>query len=463
MQGKILIVDDEQDICWMLSNLLNYEGYKTVVANNGKSACLQARSASPDLVLLDLKLPDMSGIEVLQEVKETDGSTPVIMMTAFGDISIAVEAMKIGATDFITKPFDNDALLESIKKILPSKVMEAEVNESAAAHLVSDNNKRLIGNSPQIQNVMEQIRIVAPTEMTVLIQGESGTGKDLVAHLIHANSSRAGKELVTLDCGSLPETLLESEMFGHEKGAFTGADRRKEGIFEVANGGTIFLNEIGNLTESAQKRFLRVLESKQLQRLGGKSSISVDVRIIAATNLPLKGAVRDNAFRQDLYYRLNQFPMHMPSLRERREDILPIARYFLKDINRELGKDVKGFLPEAERAVSGYSWPGNVRELKNVINRAALMAKEIIGLKDLALELETGGAEAAAAFPSCIRNGQVRIDSRKAKENLEIDMIKQALAEANGNKKKAADILGITRSALYYKMDRLGIKSSFVA
>ena len=460
---KILIVDDEKDLFWTITNLLNDEGYTLMVANDGKNALIQIKDASPDLVILDLKLPDINGIDLLSKIKEIDSNIPVVILTAYGEVSSAVSAMKMGAIDYIIKPFDINELRSSIKKAL--YVRDISLNRKTKGERLrgSQDSEGLIGNSPQIHNIIEQIKIVALSDMTVLIQGESGTGKDLAAKLLHSNSSRSHKPFVTVDCGALPESLIESEMFGYEKGAFTGAEKTKVGIFELANGGTIFLNEIGNLSESAQRKFLGILENRQLQRLGGKKVIDVDVRVIAATNLPLKGAVKDGKFRQDLFFRLSQLFIYIPPLRYRVEDILPLAKYFLNKANLEIKKEVKTISPEAEKKLLLYPWPGNVRELKNAIKRAELMAKDsTIRMEDLSFDFESEGTLNASCSHLDLAKDvdhQFRIDVRKAMNELEREVIRKALAQAHGNKKKAAEILGIRRSTIYYKMESLGMKT----
>ncbi|MFZ3091734.1 MAG: sigma-54 dependent transcriptional regulator [Nitrospirota bacterium] len=460
---KILIVDDEKDLCWTITNLLNNEGYTLMVANDGKNALIQIKDTSPDLVILDLKLPDTNGIDLLSKIKEIDSNIPIIILTAYGEVSSAVNAMKMGAIDYIIKPFDINELRFSIKNALHIKDISLNRKTKGERLRGAQDSEGLVGNSPQIHNIIEQIKIVALSDMTVIIQGESGTGKDLVVKLLHSNSSRSHKPFVTVDCGTLPESLIESEMFGYEKGAFTGAEKTKEGMFELANGGTIFLNEIGNLSESAQRKFLGILENRQLQRLGGKKVIDVDVRVIAATNLPLKGAVKDGKFRQDLFFRLSQLSIDIPPLRYRVEDILPLAKYFLNKANLEIKKEVKTILPEAEKKLLLYPWPCNVRELKNVIKRAVLMARDsTIRMEDLSFDFESEGTLNASCSHLDLAKGidhQFRIDARKAMNELEREVIRKALAQAHGNKKKAAEILGIRRSTIYYKMESLGMKT----
>lgn len=476
---KILIVDDEKDMQWILSNLLREEKFEPITTSTAKEALKVVNTSSPDLMLLDLKLPDMDGVEVLNRLKDIDRNLPVIMITAHGDIGSAVKAMKLGAADYVTKPFDNNDLIQRIKKTLRIKYLSREVENLKLRLDDKLDIEDMMGNSPQIQRTLNQIRIVAHTDMTVILEGESGTGKELIAQLIHHNSPRRNKPFIAIDCGTLPESLIESELFGYEKGAFTGADKTKEGRFELADGGTLFLDEVTNLTASAQRRFLRVLEERKLQKLGGRHTVKIDVRIVVASITNLRDEIRKGTFRKDLFYRLNQFSINIPLVRDRKEDIPVLVKYFLNEANSELKKKIKEISPEAMKAIMEYSWPGNVRELKNAVKRAVLVAKDSIlpehlFLEEVVLKHQDTNCEPVMApvdagkdnVPNPVReefsNGaneinHFRVATNKVKEKEETRLIENALRQAEGNKTKAARILGIERSVLYYKMKKLGM------
>ncbi len=461
---KILIVDDEKDIQWMLFNFLREEKYEPITAINAEEAFKAVKKVSPDLMLLDLKLPDMDGVEVLNRVKEINKNLPVIIITAYGDIGSAVRAMKSGAVDYITKPFDNDDLIQLIKKTLQVKYLSKGFENLRLQLGDNLDIEDIMGNCPQIQRVLDQIRIVAPTDMTVILQGESGTGKELISQLIYQNSPRRNSPFITIDCGTLPESLIESELFGYEKGAFTGADTSKKGRFELADGGTLFLDEVTNLTESAQRRFLRVLEERELQKLGGKHTIKIDVRIVVASITNLRDEVRKGTFRKDLFYRLNQFSIDIPPLRDRKEDIPILVKYFLGEANSELKKEIEKVSPEAMKIIMDYSWPGNVRELKNAIKRAVLLASDFILPENLFLdfpEVSDIGDESVETIRDRIPDeiNHFRAATKKVKDETERRLIENAIIQAEGNKARAARILGIERSVLYYKMEKLGIGS----
>jgi len=344
----ILIVDDDQDLQILIADILQDEGYDTKAAKNGKQAIQAVKKKSPDLVLLDMKLPDMSGMKVLEEIKKVDETVSTIMLTAYGDVKDAVNAMKLGAYDYITKPFDNEELVLVIKKAFQTRYLSSEVEnlkrQLAEKTAITD---KFIGESSQIRHILKQVKIIAPTNVTVILQGESGTGKELIANMIHYMSPRKNRSFIPIDCGAIPETLVESELFGHEKGAFTGADSQQKGKFEEADGGTLFLDEISNLPKTAQVKLLRVIQERQLQRIGGRKHIKIDVRIITATNIDLSNAAKQGKFREDLFHRLNEFHIVLSPLRERKDDILVLSRYFLDEANREFSKNIKGFSPEA--------------------------------------------------------------------------------------------------------------------
>lgn len=449
----ILIVDDNEDLRFTLSNIIKSEGYNVIESGDGNKALKLIKSCDPELVLLDMRLPGADGMKILEEVNNCDANIIVIMLTAFGDVKGAVKAMKLGAFDYLTKPFDNEELLFIIKKALNTRSLTKEV-ESLRKQLDEKNVlDEVIGQSPEFCQVLKQVQIIAPTNMSVMIQGESGTGKEIFCKLIHKLSLRKNQPLVAIDCGAIPDTLVESELFGHEKGAFTGADTPKQGKFEQAHGGTLFLDELTNLTEANQMKLLRVLEERKVQRLGGKKLIDVDARIIAASNIKLFDAVQNKEFRSDLYYRLNEFHINLPLLKDRKDDIPVLAKYFLDQANKELAKSVKGFTPESARRLLNFAWPGNVRELKNVIKRAVLLCESNnITPADLSLDsltFDTGN----------LANSQNGTSGslEDATKQVEKKLIIKALDETGGNKIKASKLLKMNRKTLYRKIKTLGI------
>lgn len=450
----ILIVDDEKNMRWALEKALRPAGYETISAAGGPEGLKLAASENPDLVLLDLKMPGMDGLEVLGKLKELNPKLPVIMITAHGTMETAVEAMKAGAYDYISKPFDVEEMKLTIAKALEVQALAKEV-----AHLRSELERKysfenIIGKSDRMQAVFDLIERVADTLASVIIYGESGTGKELVARAIHYRSSRKNKPYIQVNCAALPETLLESELFGHEKGAFTGAISRKPGRFELADGGTLFLDEIGDLSPAVQVKLLRVLQEKTFERVGGVETIKVDVRIIAATNRDLAEAIKEGAFREDLYYRLNVVPIKLPPLRERGEDLPLLIDYFLKRYD-PAGR-LQGLAPEAAKRMVEYWWPGNVRELENAIERASIIARgDRIGFDDLPQEIVRGeGAPARRAAAFQLPEEGISL------EDVERDLIRQALERSGGNQTRAAKLLGISRHTLIYRMEKHGLKGT---
>ncbi len=473
---RILIVDDDKDLCFNLSCILKEEGHEVIAASDGKQALNALAENVPDLVLLDVRLPGMDGVELLEEMKKIEKNLPIIMLTAYSDVKSAVKAMKLGAFDYITKPFDNEELTLVIKKALHTQSLSREVEylrkklDQAPASI-----EETMGDSLQIKQVLKQVEIIAATNMTVILQGESGTGKEVIAKMIHEKSLRPDKPFIAIDCGAIPDTLVESELFGYEKGAFTGAEERKEGKFEQANGGTLFFDEITNIPNSIQMKLLRAVQERKFQHLGGKKDISVDVRIIVATNINLSEAVKIGRFRDDLFHRLNEFHIDLPSLRERKEDLPILTKYFLHEANRDLNRKVEGFSGEVMRFFLNYHWPGNVRELKNVIKRAVLLTDS----KDITpacLTLNNGhhttqphlqpddfvswvGLSEAQPLPSGLNEGaSLREAKEKSAGQIEEKMIKEAMVRAGGNKTKAARILKIDRTTLYSKIKEFQIK-----
>ncbi|MFI5144013.1 MAG: sigma-54-dependent transcriptional regulator [Ignavibacteria bacterium] len=448
----ILIVDDNEDLQFNLSNIIQSEGYNVISAGEGKKALKEVKSKSPNLVLLDMRLPGMDGMTILDEIKKIDSNIIVIMLTAFGEVKGAVNAMKLGAYDYITKPFDNEELLLCIKKALDSQKLTNEVISLRKQLDEKNLLEEVIGSSKEFQQVINQVKLIAPTNMTVMIQGESGTGKEIICKLLHRLSLRKDQPLVAIDCGAIPDSLVESELFGHEKGAFTGADYTKQGKFEQANGGTLFLDELTNLTGANQMKLLRVIQERKIHRIGSKKAIDIDVRIICASNVKLSDAVTNEKFRNDLFYRLNEFHVNLPLLKDRKDDIPVLAKYFLDDANKEFSKNIKGFSPDSAKKLLDYGWPGNVRELKNIVRRAVLLTdSESIQVDSLALnQLPAKNNE----------QGQSDIDVNTlegATKQVEKEMILKALEESNGNKIKAAKILQMNRKTLYRKIKNLGI------
>jgi two-component system response regulator AtoC len=445
---KILIVDDNETLRFTLSELLEESGFEHKAVEDGLSALDEIKKNFYDLVILDMRIPGMSGIEILKKIREKDKSLPVIMLTAFGEIKTAVEAMKQGAQDFITKPFDNDAMIMAIRKTLELKYLNEEVGLLRKKIDEKYRDSEVIGKSEAMIKVFEQVNIVAPTKLSVLIEGESGTGKEVIACLIHSSGDRSSKPFIAVDCGAIPESLIESELFGHEKGAFTDAKNAKEGKFELANEGTIFLDEITNLSESNQIKLLRVLQERKVTRLGAKKSIKLDIRIIAATNLKLAEAVNNQRFRQDLYYRLNEFSLELPPLRERKDDISLFVEHFIRDTNSELNRNVKGVSDKVMEKLVSHSWHGNVRELRNVIRRSVLLSKgEIISTIEIPDEIKFSSQESSSGSTSI----------SDIKNDLEKDLILKAIKDAGGNKTKAAKILDMNERTFYRKIKNLGI------
>lgn len=437
MSYSILIVEDDLTFSTMLKTWLGKKGFNIDTA----SSCAKARKTLStdkfDLVLSDLRLPDQDGIQLLSWLRKNDIYTPFIIMTSYAEIHSAVEAMKQGASDFVAKPIQPDELLKKIKEAINPPTAEEEITEKCAPETAPSNY--LEGESEAAHQLYNYVALVAPTQMSVLINGASGTGKEYVAHRIHQLSKRSDKPFVALDCGSIPKDLAASEFFGHVKGSFTGALSDKTGAFEEANGGTLFLDEIGNLSYEVQVQLLRALQERRIRKIGSSKEIEVDVRLVSATNENLTEAIAKGNFREDLYHRINEFTLKIPDLKDRPEDILLFANFFLDQANRELGRNLIGFDAEASNALQNYSWPGNLRQMKNVVKRATLLASgDLIGIKDLCDELlNTPHEESPLTLHS---------------EKDEMQRILNALKQTNNNKSKAAIILGIDRKTLYNKM-----------
>ncbi|WP_176228478.1 sigma-54-dependent response regulator transcription factor ZraR [Escherichia coli] len=434
----ILVVDDDISHCTILQALLRGWGYNVALANSGRQALEQVRERVFDLVLCDVRMAEMDGIATLKEIKALNPAIPVLIMTAYSSVETAVEALKTGALDYLIKPLDFDNLQATLEKALAhTHIIDAETPAVTASQF------GMVGKSPVMQHLLSEIALVAPSEATVLIHGDSGTGKELVARAIHASSARSEKPLVTLNCAALNESLLESELFGHEKGAFTGADKRREGRFVEADGGTLFLDEIGDISPMMLVRLLRAIQEREVQRVGSNQTISVDVRLIAATHRDLAAEVNAGRFRQDLYYRLNVVAIEVPSLRQRREDIPLLAGHFLQRFAERNRKAVKGFTPQAMDLLIHYDWPGNIRELENAVERAVvLLTGEYISERELPL--------AIASTPIPLAQS---LDIQPLVE-VEKEVILAALEKTGGNKTEATRQLGITRKTLLAKLSR---------
>jgi two-component system response regulator AtoC len=451
---NILVVDDEKLIRWSLKERMTREGHTVREAEDGKSATAALDAELPELVLLDMKLPDTDGLTILRSILDRAPQLPVIIITAYSTVDTAVEAMRVGAYDYISKPFDMDELTMTVKRALEASTLRREVTERVREEKARFGIHNFVGKSRPMQEIGSLVRKVSQSQAsTVLIRGESGTGKDVIARAIHFESSRADKPFMNITCTALQETLLESELFGHEKGAFTDAKSQKKGLFELANNGTVFLDEIGDMSATLQAKLLRALEERTFRRVGGSQDIKVDVRIIAATNRPLEKLIEEKKFREDLYYRLNIITIDILPLRERREDIPLLVDHFLKKFSTEFRKPINDISSEALRKLESYEWPGNVRELKNVIERAVLLGSgPVISAEDLTL-----GRSAGAAAPEKDK----KLFSLPAKgvkfDELEKDIVLQALERTNGNQTKAGELLGMTRDQIHYRMEKFGL------
>lgn len=455
--GKILVVDDDKDMCVMLHDILKQEGYEILTAETGKKALKELKIFQPEIILLDIKLPDMNGIEVLKEIKKTDENINVIMLTASEEVNNAVNAMKLGAFDYFSKPFFNEEIIIVVKKAFQNKHLKTEVEDLRKKLGSHEGAELFVGKSAGIKQILNQIKTVAPTNITVNIQGESGTGKELAAKLIHKYSIRKNNSFVAVDCGTLPENLVESELFGYEKGAFTGAVTKKEGKFETANKGTIFLDEITNLPLTAQAKLLRILQERKVQRLGSVKETSVDIRIITATNKALVEEVKKGNFREDLYHRINEFSLLLPPLRERKEDIPVLVNYFIEESNLEFKKKIEIISGEAMKYLLEYPFPGNVRELRNIIKKAVLLSDSNYINE---INLDGGGTQGLEKFDflSDLSKGiPLHVITHKVTEEMEKNIIKKVLTKTNNNKALAAKILQIDRMTLYSKMKSFGL------
>ncbi|MBN1780304.1 sigma-54-dependent Fis family transcriptional regulator [bacterium] len=449
MKAKILIIEDNEDMGFTLANVLKKQGHEAFTAITGEKGLEIIKHELIDLVLCDLKLPKMDGLAVLNEIKSIDSDIVVLMMTANTEAKPAIEAMKLGAFDYLVKPFELEEMKLVVSNALETHQLKREVARLKRDHVEANYLQAIYGESNVIKDVCELIEIVAQTPKTsVLIQGESGTGKELVANAIHYASQRAGKPFIKLNCSAIPENLLESELFGHEKGAFTDAKLQKKGLFEMANGGTIFLDEISSMKFNLQPKLLRVIETQTFRRIGGISDINIDVRVMAASNADIGELVKLKEFRDDLYYRLKVMEITLPTLRDRGNDILLLAKIFLQEYNREFNKNISGFSQETESMLLRYPWPGNVRELKNVIERGVILCREnIMNPEHFPIEIR---GEKPVEWSTASYMGQVPL------EDVEKHHILEVLKSVDGNKSQAAKILNISRSTLREKLKMYG-------
>ncbi len=455
--ATVLVVDDEHLIRWSLEKQLRREGYGVLLAETGAEALQKAQADPPDLVLLDVRLPDADGLEILESLRAANPEAPVIMITAHGGVESAVRAMKLGAHDYINKPFDMEELKLTVRKALETKTLRRDVARFQTEVSHGARRDDIVGVSRVVGDLKELIRRIAESDATtVLLEGESGTGKDLVARVIHFESARAGAPFLAVNCVALPEHLLESELFGHEKGAFTDAKALKRGLFEQADGGTVYLDEIGDMKPGLQAKLLRLIEEKTFRRVGGMRDLQVDVRIIAATNRDLAAAIEAGDFRKDLYYRLKVFPIHLSPLREHPEDILPLARCFIARFNREMRREVLDIHPEAQACFRSYPWPGNVRELRNVLERAMILATgDELKVEHLPAEISGGAIKSPAPAPHA--PAVTLPPEGLSLEEVERDLVRMALEATEGNQVRAARLLGISRDALRNRMKKFGL------
>jgi DNA-binding NtrC family response regulator len=471
---KILIVDDEKLVRWSLRQKCEEWGYHVLEADNGSAALRLAHNESPDLVLLDVRLPDASGIDLLEQLKKSGDARAVIMITADPQLEDVKTALKLGAYDFIGKPLDFDELAVAVKNALETTRLRSEVESLRGEMRRRTGYHNVVGVSQKMSELLGFVNKVAASEATtILVQGESGTGKDLIAKAIHYQSRRGEKAFVAINCSAIPETLMEAELFGHERGAFTDAKAMKKGLFEMADGGTLFLDEIGELSPLLQAKLLRVLEDQVIRRVGGVRDMQVDVRVIAASNRDLERAVRENTFRQDLYYRLAIISIFLPPLRERKEDILPLVDFFISRYNGKFRKNVTGISDETRKLLLKYDWPGNVRELKNAVERGMILeednqlnpeylpfavAKQHSALTAFETSSGHNGTNASKPLPDGRSLPKLEIpEGGTSLEEVERELVEIAMSQANGNQTHAARLLDISRDALRYKLKKFGL------
>ncbi|MFP4289829.1 MAG: sigma-54-dependent transcriptional regulator [Bacteroidales bacterium] len=445
MKKSILIIDDDLYIVDLLDNYFNRQGYLTHTQTRGKPALQLLKKKSFDAVLCDIRLPDIDGTELMQHIRKISPDTAIIMMTAYAEIRTAVDTIKAGAFDYVTKPIHPEYISSVIKKAVKSKDTAENGTE----------DDFITGRSNKMLDLISQAKLVAPTDMSVLIQGETGSGKEYIARLIHQNSKRKSKKFVAIDCGAIPKELAASELFGHVKGSFTGAIADKSGYFQQANEGTIFLDEIGNLSYETQVKLLRAIQQKVITRVGDTKPITIDVRIISATNSNLKDHAREGEFREDLYHRLNEFKLELPPLRERTEDIMVFAHHFLSRANHELDKKVKIFDSEVEKALKSYTWYGNLREMRNVIKRSVLITRtDTVTIDCLPEEIRQNNEQEVSEIIDTVEDMSLKDAANQAERII----VEHALRDTNNNKSQAARLLKIDRKTLYNKMKELGLE-----
>ena len=455
MNSHILVIDDEKNYLLILETLLEEEGYTVTALNDPQMALDYLDESEVDVVITDMKMPGISGQEILEHIQKHHAQIPVLIMTAYGSIDGAVEAMRCGAFDYISKPFSNDELMLSVRKAALLSKSEQDKRLMTQTLAEQYGPHKLVGNSRSIREVLQMVSKVAPSRSTVLITGESGTGKELIARAIHYSSPRREGPFISINCMSLSPGVLESELFGHEKGSFTGATAMKKGRFELADGGTLFLDEVGELSQDLQVKLLRVLQEKAFERVGGSRTIHADIRLVAATNKDLKQAVEQGEFREDLYYRLNVVGINLPPLRERREDIPVLVAHFMQKFSSENQQELKKFAPEALEYLTAYEWPGNVRQLENVVERCMVLAsREEIGVEDLPSEIK----DEEAQFKSAVDLLPVELELSGTLEKIEAALIRRALVKSGFVQVKAAELLNISKSLLQYKLKKYNIQ-----
>lgn len=469
LKPRILVVDDEESMRFLLKEVMTREGYEVVTTGDGLEALDKVRSDNFDLVIMDIRMPGMDGIQALKEMRRIRPHLVVLMITAHGTSPIAIEAMRVGAYDYFNKPFELNEMRIVVRRALEKQALISQVADLEQKLKNRVNFDRIIGQSDAMHQIFSLLEKVVVNDVTVLITGESGTGKELIAQAVHYQSARRNKPFVGVNCAAIPETLLESELFGHERGAFTGAVGTKIGRFEAANGGSIFLDEIGDMPFSLQSKLLRVLQEREVMRVGGTKPIKIDVRLIAATNKDLLKEVENKTFREDLYFRLNVIPVHLPPLRKRVADIPLLLQHFLGVYNPRLGKNIQGVAPDAMKALMAYSWPGNIRELENTVQRSMIMASGVVLTKEdlphniaecsgVSMPVEPGSASmvdcAAVLSKDLIDDFSIPLAKKMEilDEEFEKRIIVAALKAANGKRQAAADLLGIVRKSLHNKM-----------
>ena len=456
MSGNILILDDEQNYLLVLDAVLSDAGYKVTTLSDPEMGLAFLEESEVDVVVTDMKMPKLTGKDVLDHVKKHYPYIPVLIMTAFGSIEAAVEAMRTGAFDYVTKPFSNEELLLSISKAM--QFARAQQENRQLRRQIQDRfgPENIVARDKSMRHVLDMVHRAAPSRSTVLVTGESGTGKELIAKAIHNQSPRKDGPFVSVNCMALNPGVLESELFGHEKGSFTGAVSRRRGRFELADKGTLFLDEIGELSHDMQVKLLRVLQERQFERVGGTDSIEVDIRIVAATNSDLQKAIAEGRFREDLFYRLNVVSIHLPPLRERREDIPFLAAHFLDRYGRENGREFKGFTAPAMDYLSAYEWPGNVRQLENVIERCVVLSSsDLVDAEDLPPEIK----DEESQFKSAVDLLPTKLDLSETLEKIEAAVIRRALVRADFIQVKAAELLNVSKSLLQYKLKKYNISA----